>query len=210
MGFPLGAECITPNLTASIPALNTLEQTRSEVMLLSIPTLAVASGGGFNPLALEGGGNLLWTLVIFAIALPLMWKLVMGPVTSALEERDAHASRAIERAETASRDAERARADIEVKLGEAQAGAAQLMSDARERAEVREQKIVEAAKHEASSMIEQARGAIQAEQDKAISTIRNEVVELSMNAASKVLERNVGGEDDRRMVSELVARSSKG
>ena len=27
-------------------------------------------------------------LIIFALALPLIWKIVMGPVTSALEERD--------------------------------------------------------------------------------------------------------------------------
>lgn len=180
-------------------------------MLLSIPTLAVAAGGGgFNPLSLEGGGNLLWTIVIFAIALPFMWKLVMGPVTAVLEERDGHAARAIERAETASREAEKARAEIEVQLGEAQANAAKLMADARERAEVREKEIVDTAKNEASSMIEQARSAIRAEQDKAISQIRNEVVDLSLSAASKVLERNVGDEDDRRMVAELIARSSTG
>ena len=178
-------------------------------MLLSLPNLAVAAGGGFNPLSLDGGGSLLWTIVIFAIALPFMWKLVMGPVTVALEERDAHAARAIERAETASRDAEKARADIEVQLGEAQANAAKLMADARERAEVREKEIVDAAKQEAAAMIEHAKSAIRAEQDKAISQIRNEVVDLSLKAASKVLERSVGTEDDRRMVAELISQSAK-
>ena len=54
-------------------------------------------------------------------------------------------------------------------------------------------------------MVETARKAIRAEQDKAISAIRNEVVDLAMNAAGRVLERNVDQADDRRLVSELVA-----
>ena len=50
--------------------------------------------------------------------------MVMGPITGALEERDANASRAIAAAEKAGADAEKARADVEVALGEAQAEAA--------------------------------------------------------------------------------------
>jgi len=168
--------------------------------------LTISEGGGnFDPFDMAAGGNLLWTWVIFLAALPFIWKIVMGPVTSALEQRDEHAAHAIAAAEKASAEAERARADVEVALGEAQAGAAKLLAEARQRAEAREHEIVEAAKQEATGMVEAARNAIHAEQDKAISAIRNEVVELSLNAASKVLERNVGSEDDRRLVSELVS-----
>ena len=162
-------------------------------------------GGKFDPFDMVAGGNLLWTWVIFLAALPFMWKIVMGPVTTALEQRDEHAVHAIAAAEKASAEAEKARADVEVALGEAQAEAAKLLAEARHRAEAREQEIVTAAKQEATGMVEAARNAIHAEQDKAISAIRNEVVELSLNAASKVLERSVGGEDDRRLVTELVS-----
>ena len=173
-------------------------------MLLTL-FIASSDGGGFNPLSLDGGGNLFWTVLIFAVALPFMWKIVMGPVTSALEERDDLAARAITAAEKAQSAAEKAQADVEVALGNAKAEAAGLLAEARKRAEVREHEIVEAAKSEAASMVESARKAIRTEQDKAISTIRNEVVELSINAASRVIERNIGSEDDRRFVSDLVA-----
>lgn len=169
--------------------------------------LSLSSGGegGFNPLDLAAGGNLLWTWVIFLAALPFVWKIVMGPVTNALEERDEHAARAIAAAEKASSEAEKARADVEVALGEAQAEAATLLAQARSRAEVREHEIVDAAKQEAASMVDSARKAIRAEQDKAISAIRNEVVDLSLDAASQVLERRVDAEDDRRLVESLVS-----
>ena len=166
--------------------------------------LLIAEGGGFNPLDLSAGGNVLWTLVIFALSVPLIWKIVMGPVTRALEERDEHAARSIASAERASQEADKARAEVEVRLGEAQAEAAKLLAEARSRAEAREHEIVDAAKQEASSMVDAAKKAIRAEQDKAISAIRNEVVDLSLTAASKVLDRQVSGEDDRRLVEELV------
>ncbi len=168
-------------------------------------SLLAAAEGGFNPLDPAGLGNLLWTLIIFCVAAPFMWKVVMGPVTSALAERDSTAARAIDAAEKASADAEKVRAEVEVRLGEAEAEAAKLLGQARDRAETREREIVEAAKQEASSLVETARKNIRAEQDKAIAAIRAEVVDLSMGAASKVLERQVNGDDDRRLAEQLIA-----
>ena len=74
----------------------------------------------------------------------------------------------------------------------------------KERAEVRERDIVDNARKESDAMISSARSAIQAEREKALSTIREEVVQLSLGAATKVLGRNVSSEDDRRLVGELV------
>ncbi len=170
-----------------------------------ILTLTLSEGtGGFDPLDPASIGTLFWTWVIFLGALPFIWKMVMGPITGALEERDANASRAIAAAEKAGADAEKARADVEVALGEAQAEAAKLLQNARERAEVREHEIVQAAKQEASQMVENARKTIQAEQDKALSALRSQVVDLTFSAANRVLERNVDSEDDRRMVTQLI------
>ena len=175
---------------------------------MSSTILFVSGGGGFDPLDPSGLGNLMWTIVIFLVALPLMWKMVFSKIAGALDERDAQASEAIRAAEKASEQAEAARAEVEVRLGEAQAEAAALLSAAKERAEVRERDIVDNAKREADAMIESARTTIEAEKDKALTAIRGEVVDLSMNAASKVLGRAVGSEDDRRMVAELVGGAS--
>jgi len=144
------------------------------------------------------------------VALPFMWKIVLGPVTRALEDRDDKVVQAIQKAEKASADAEASRAEVEVKLGEARAEAARLMQEARERAEAREREMIEAAKSESQAMVESARTRIQAEQEKALSAIREQVVELSLHAAGRVLERNVSSEDDRRMVSALVGSDGAG
>jgi F-type H+-transporting ATPase subunit b len=179
-------------------------------MTVSIPMFALlAAEGGFNPLDVSGGGGFLWTLIIFGVSLPLMWKIVFSKVAGGMRERDERASEAIVAAERASAEAERARAAVEVALGEAKAEAAKLLTQARERAKVREDDILESAKKEAKAMIESASQAIQFEQEKAISAIRAEVVELSLTAATRVLGRKVGSDDDRRLAEELVSSTQK-
>ena len=161
-------------------------------------------GGGLNPFDPAAFGGTLWTWVIFLAALPLMWKVVMGPITKALGERDAAASKAIGEAERARAEAVQARTEVDAKLTTARAEAAKLLSDAHDRSAA----IVSAAQGEARASSEReldaARRAIRAEQDKAIAAIREEVVDLSMSGARAVLQRNVGSDDDRRMVTEMV------
>lgn len=178
-------------------------------MVLSLIAVS-AEGGGFNPVDLAGGGGLFWTIVIFAIALIPIWKMVFGPITRALEERDAQAARAITAAEEAKLGAESARAEVESRLAEANRQAAQILEEARLRAESRDKALAEQAKREAAAMLERARGEIRAEQEKAVSAIRREVVDLSLNAAGTVIKKKIDAADDRRLVEELVSSVKAG
>jgi F-type H+-transporting ATPase subunit b len=166
-----------------------------------------AEGGGFNPLDLAQGGGLFWTVVIFVVALPFIWKLVMGPITRGLAERDEAASRAIKAAEEAKSGAEKARAEVEAQLAQARTQAGQLLDEARVRGETREREIIDTAKKESQALLERARTEIRAEQDRAISTIRKQVVDLSLAAAGQVLRRKVDAADDRRLAEELLANA---
>jgi F-type H+-transporting ATPase subunit b len=166
-----------------------------------------AEGGGFNPLDLSQGGGFFWTVVIFLVSLPFIWKMVMGPVTRALEARDEAASRAIKAAEDAKSGAEKARAEVEAQLSAARAQAGTILEEARARGESRERELLDAAKKESQALLERARTEIRAEQDRAISTIRKQVVDLTVNAAGAVLRRKVDAADDRRLAEELVANA---
>ena len=172
----------------------------------SLPLL-VAEGGGFDVFDPNGAGNFLWTLLIFALSFPLMWKMVFGPIVSALIERDAKASEAIHAAEAASEAAERSRAEVEVALGNANAEAKKIIASATSRAEARERDIFENAKKEAGAMILKANADIDGEREKAVAQIRSEVVELSMKAATEVLGRAVSADDDRRLAEQIVSAS---
>lgn len=175
----------------------------------SFLTFALASeGGGFNPLDPEYGGVAVWTWLIFLISLPFIWKVVMGPVTKALEARDEAAAKAIVDAQAAKSGAEAARAEVEAKLGEARTQATRIVEEARLRAEAREKEILDNARRESLALSQRAQGEILAAQDKALAQIRAQVVDLSLSAAGSVLRRKVDASDDRRLVEELVVTAS--
>ncbi len=178
--------------------------------LLNNVALLAAADGKFNPLDPNGAGNLIWTLLIFLLALPFMWKMVFGPISAALLERDAKANEAVHAAQKASEQAERSRAEVEVALGNANAEAKKIVAAATARAETRERDIVDNAKKEAEAMITSARASIEAERDKAVATIRGEVVDLSLKAATEVLGRKVDGEDDKRLAESIINASGAG
>jgi len=196
------ARCRTAESTQRTPRIDVMQN-------LFVLTLLSEGGTEFNPMDPGGFGGTLWTWIIFAIALPFMWKIVLGPIAAALAERDEQAFAAIESAEKANQEAEKVRAEVEVKLGEAQAGAAKLLSEARERAEKREHEIIDLAKKEADALRERAKSDIDTAKDQALAAIRDQVVELSLSAAGEVLKRRVDAEDDRRLVNELVSHTKQ-
>jgi F-type H+-transporting ATPase subunit b len=177
---------------------------------MALPTILLLSEGtGFNPLDLSGIGGTFWTLIIFGVALVPIWKMVMGPVTRALEARDEKAASAIAAAERASQEAETARAAVEGQLREARLEAAKIVDAARGRAEAVERELKDQAGREAQALLQRAKAEIKTEQDKALSAIRQQVVDVSLHAAGQVLKRRVDTSDDRRLVEELVAGAAK-
>jgi F-type H+-transporting ATPase subunit b len=164
-----------------------------------------SEGGGFNPLDFTQAGVMLWTLIIFVAALFPIWKVVMGPVSKMLLERDERTTSAIAAAEKAKSEAEAARVAVEASLAEARTESARTMQEARVRAEAREREILEEAKVASEKLLERARTEIRGEQAKAIAQIRAQVVDLSLAAAGKVLERKVDAADDRKLVESMIA-----
>src|SRR5262245_34166062 len=114
----------------------------------------LASEEGFNPIRLTDATNALWTIVIFLVSLPLMWALVWGPMSKALEHRDQQAENAVKAAEAAKAAAEQARVDIEKRLAKAQDDSAKLITEARAIGEAQGREALAAAQAEAQKTLE--------------------------------------------------------
>jgi F-type H+-transporting ATPase subunit b len=95
-------------------------------------------------------------------------------------------------------------------LAEARTEAQRIVAESRSRAEQVGKQVEAASREEAGKLVEQAKREIGVEREKALASIRSEVVELSLSAASAVLQRNVGGEDDRRLVGDMMGKLKAG
>ncbi len=178
-------------------------------MIASIIQPALLVAEGFNPFASAAGATF-WTWVIFLSSLFFMWKFVFGPITQALESRDGQVEDAITAAEAARKEAEAQTAATKQELDTARAEAKLMVQNAVSRAERQAEEALANAKLEADRQLKAAQAEIDAAKRKALLEIRNEVVELAINSAGKILQQDLNDEEHQRMVTEFMSSAQSG
>ena len=189
-------------------------------MILSRLTVSAISTCGLI-LASEGSGNgdtsgwmekwlsfdpglFMWTIVTFFIVLAILkWK-AWGPLINALDKREEDIREALASAEKARQDAEKASSEYEDMMKKAQVEAQQIVADGKAAGERVKNDIESAANDKADEIIEKAKTQIDAERRKAIQEIKSSVVDLSIDAAAKVIERNLDSDDNRKLVDQAL------
>jgi len=179
-------------------------------ILLACALPLASEGGTFDPVNPATWPNAIWTWVIFLVSLPLMWKFVFGPIVRALEARDERGRKAAADAEAARDEARKAESAVKARLGEAATEVAAILARGREQAERQGKELLDKAEADARQRKERALAEIGAAQARALEQIRAEVVDLSIAAASEVVRRNLDGADQRRLVEEVIEKSSGG
>jgi F-type H+-transporting ATPase subunit b len=156
-----------------------------------------------GPFAINPGVSI-WTLVVFLLLLGALAKWVWPMILKAVEEREKRIQAQLDQAEQANREAQQVLADYRQKLASAHGEAQDLLAAGKQAAEKAREEILARARAEHEDLIGRARREIAAERDKALAELRGEAVELSLAAASKVLERNLDSDADRRLVREYL------
>lgn len=150
------------------------------------------------------GGPLLWSMVTFLLLLFVLKRVAWGPIISALETRENEIKEALNSAANARADAEKATADYESIKKEAQSEAQTLLSDAKAMKDKMISEAVEEAKIKADAEINSALELIDAEKAKAVKEIKTVVVDLSIQAASKLIDKNLDNADNKKFINETI------
>ena len=188
---------------------------RLTVSAISICGFLLASeGSGQSDAVHEGGwmekwlsfdpGLFMWTIVTFLIVLMLLkWK-AWGPLMSVLDKRAEDIKNALSAADRAKEDAEKASQDYEKLVQKARIEGQQIIADSKAAGEKVKNDIESVARENAEKMIGKAKTQIEAESQKALQEIKSSVVDLSIEAAGKILEKNLNSEDNRKLVDQTL------
>jgi F-type H+-transporting ATPase subunit b len=149
-------------------------------------------------------GLLLWTIITFAVLVLLLWKTAWRPIVDALDARAEKVRGDIENAEKAREEAEKVLATHRQEMAKARDAAADIISKGREEAEKIKAEIVEKANKDASTIVERSRKEIELAKDSALAEIKNEVVLLSTEIASKIISKNINPDDQKALVQEAL------
>ncbi len=152
-----------------------------------------------NSLTTPAVGTLFWSVLIFGLFFILLTKFAWKPILAAVKARDEMIRSSLESAEKAKEDMLKMQSDNEAILRKAREERENILKEARE---VRDKLIGEAkgkATEEAEKLIEKAREGIEGEKRKALSEIKEQVANLSIEIASKLLgeKLNQTGEQDK-------------
>ncbi len=143
---------------------------------------------------------LLNTLTIYFVARKFLFNPVMNIITSRQQEIDdlyADADRNRE-------NAENLKAEYEQKLQDAKQTGEKIVRDAMARGQAREEEILRQANAEADAIRQKAEADIAQEKKKALNDAKNEISDIAMTIAGKVVGRSLDENDQARLVDEFI------
>ena len=167
--------------------------------------LAAEGGGGGSFLVSPNVGLMIWTLLVFTIAMFVLAKVAFPRIAEALDKRQRAIEDSIDAAERTRTEADRLLAEYRERLSDARGQADEIVARARRTAEAQENEAVAAGRRKREEMMEQARRDIQQETRRAIQEIRREVADLTVAATEKVTRKTLTGEDQRRLVEDALS-----
>jgi F-type H+-transporting ATPase subunit b len=178
----------------------------SALLIPVLPLMAqeaeAAHGGG--PLDIEPG-LMIWTVLVFLILLFVLWKAAWPQILGAVEARERRLEEQIAETERNRAESLRILEEHRQLLAEARGQAQHVLAEARAAADRERAAAVERTKAEQAELLERARREIRSERERAIADLRREAVDLSIAAASRLIEKRLDSETDRKLVAEYLS-----
>ncbi len=156
-----------------------------------------------------GIGLIFWMTLAFGIVLWLLGKYAWKPIMKSLHEREDSIDKALHQADQARKDMEGLKISNEELLKEAKEERDGIMKQARE---IKDKLIEDArvkANLEAGRIVESAKETIQNEKMAAMVELKNQIAELSIEIAEKLLEHELSDKKKQKAYVEQLIKEAK-
>ena len=150
-------------------------------------------------------GLFVWQSILFIGLVLLLRKYAWKPILNSVSEREEGIQNALDEAENARKEMQNLNADNERILKEARAQRDDLLKEAREMKEGIISEAKSEAQVQAQKVVEQAQATIQAEKQAAITDLKNQVAELSVQIAETVVRGELSDKNKQvKLVEEML------
>jgi F-type H+-transporting ATPase subunit b len=156
------------------------------------------------------GWNLIVQLIAFVVFVAVFWKFALGPITRMLDERQERIRESMEAAERMERELATTQARNEEILTEARREAQQILGTARENSEQIIARARQESQRQGEQLIEQARATIEAERIQVWTQLRQDVADLAIAVATKIVRQELDREKHAQLIQETLAEVDGG
>jgi F-type H+-transporting ATPase subunit b len=150
-------------------------------------------------------GLQIWTLVAFVVLLALLVKFAFKPIAVALDRRSAAIKASLDEAEKQRAEAKKLMDDYQKQVAQARAEAGKIIEEARVLSEKVRKELVDKANAESGSLIQRAQEEIVRQKEKGIQELKDTVASLSVQIASRVIEKEVNEATHRQLMDKLIS-----
>ena len=153
--------------------------------------------------------NLLWTIFNLIIFYLLMRLFLIKPIRKTLQARKELIDNQFKEAEDPVNAANEKMADYEDKIKNVDTEAKEIISDARDKAKVEYNKILDKANDDAVKMKQEAQKQIKQDTENARRDVKEELAKLAMETAQKVVGESVNAQTDADIYNKFLNESSE-
>ncbi|MDE5946572.1 MAG: F0F1 ATP synthase subunit B [Oscillospiraceae bacterium] len=144
--------------------------------------------------------NLANTLILFLVIKHFLFK----PVNAILEQRKQDVENTYQKADEALESAKQSEKKYNDLIGNAREESARIIKNASETASRRSEEIISEAKNNANMIIKKANAEVEREKANARTAIRDEMSDLALNIAEKIVDKEINSDDHRRFIDEFI------
>ncbi len=168
-------------------------------------------------LASEGGGSLIdvnpgvvfWTFVTFVVLLFILKKFAWKPILTALDQRETAIRESLEKAERAKEEAKKILDQNQANLVKVEEESKQIINQSRVYADKLKDQIIQDGRDQARKLIDEASAEIDRKKDAAFDELKNQIAEIAVTAAEKILRENLDKEIQKRIINKYIGEITK-
>lgn len=162
-----------------------------------------------NALTTPDPGLFFWTIITFLVLVAVLTKFAWKPLLQALEARQESIKKSLDDAQTAKRELERLQQESAQIIRKAHVEAEAIVSNSWADAEKLREEMKQKARTEADAIMKESQRQIEIETGRALRQIRNEVADLAIAIASKLIQRNVSKADNDKLIQETLQKMDR-
>ena len=149
-----------------------------------------------------------WTFVFTIInILVLYWilkSILFKPVTEFMEKRANNIKEMFESAQSNKEHSENLKAELKQQLDKAVEEAEKIINESRVKAEKQYEETIGKAKEDAKAIVEKAQKDMENERNRMIEELKGQIAGIAFAAASKVIQKNLDTEANKKLVDQFI------
>jgi len=158
-----------------------------------------------NPIIPELG-ELVYSLIAFAVLIILFKKFGFNAVQKAMAARTERIRKDLDQAESAKGEAEGILSEYKTQLADAKAESNRIIDEARQQAEKVKADVLESTNKEVADLKAKATQDIETARTAALASLQTSVASIAIELAEKVVEKNLDRDTNTRLIDSFIAK----